>query len=473
MEDDKKKKKKRNKKKKNKQGEATDDVSVSGNGQVSQAAGDVHSDDASSVGNGQVSEACAGARSDAVRDGDGYVNGKRHESNGTESRLLAESEKKWLQREFLQDTLEETIKQLQIEKDVYIQKEATLGVTIKQLQNENDSRIQKEATLHDTIKKMREETDSHIQKEAVLQMENEHLQSEKVLWLQKEVGLEDKIGWLVDEKGTLHSEKTSLQEKVKHLEGDRETWTLKEDSFKGTLATLNDDIARLRAQVSELEQSRNNLVQENQQLMENISSCSCKKNLESVYSTPASDELAKASEHEELNSQVEATCSLVEKLVAENAELVEKVNELYGELNRRSLTVEFTSTTESNTPVVPPEAASVIDPVSVSTEDMSTSDEKLDSPKGVPIKQEMHSNGNVDSEHAALVPELPVSDEVSEIVQIPLDENEVRNLEVSLENDKNAGVPLAEAPLIGAPFRLMSYVARYVSGADLVNKGST
>ena len=74
-----------NKKKKNKQGEATDDVSVSGNGQVSKAAGDVHSDDASSVGNGQVSEACAGARSDAVRDGDGYVNGKRHESNGTES----------------------------------------------------------------------------------------------------------------------------------------------------------------------------------------------------------------------------------------------------------------------------------------------------------------------------------------------------------------------------------------------------
>ncbi|KAM2468456.1 hypothetical protein FF1_010126 [Malus domestica] len=469
MEDDK-KKHKRNKKKKNKQGEATDDVSVSGNGQVSQAAGDVHSDDASSVGNGQVSEAGAGARSDPVRDGDGYVNGKKHESNGTESRLLAESEKKWLQREA---TLEETIKQLQIERDVYIQKEATLKDTVKQLRNENASRIQKEATLHDTIKQMRDETDSHTQKEAGLQMENEHLQSETVLWLQKEVGLEDKIGRLVDEKGTLHLEKTSLQEKFKHLEGDRETWTLKEDLFKGTLTTLNDNIARLQPQVSELEQSRYNLVQENQQLMENISSLQLQiKNLESVYSTPASDELAKASEPEELNSQVEAACSLVEKLVAENAELVEKVNELYGELDRRSLTVELASTTESNTPVVPPETASVIDPVSLSTEDMSTSDEKLDPPKVVPIKQEIHSNGNMDSEHDALVPELPVSDEVSEIVQIPLDENEVRNLEVSLENDKNAGVPLVEAPLIGAPFRLMSYVARYVSGADLVNKGS-
>ncbi|TQD95745.1 hypothetical protein C1H46_018689 [Malus baccata] len=57
---------------------------------------------------------------------------------------------------------------------------------------------------------------------------------------------------------------------------------------------------------------------------------------------------------------------------------------------------------------------------------------------------------------------------VFEIVQIPLDENEVGNLEVSLANDKNAGVPLIEAPPIGAPFWLMSYVARYVCSADLV-----
>ncbi|KAM2045906.1 hypothetical protein ACFX1T_010045 [Malus domestica] len=55
-----------------------------------------------------------------------------------------------------------------------------------------------------------------------------------------------------------------------------------------------------------------------------------------------------------------------------------------------------------------------------------------------------------------------------EIVQIPLDENEVGNLEVSLENDKNAGVQLIEDPPIGAPFWLMSYVARYVCSADLV-----
>ncbi|XP_034218381.1 myosin-9 isoform X4 [Prunus dulcis] len=428
MEDDKKKKKK-NKKKKNKQVETTDNFPVSGNDQVSKdAADDGRLDDVPVTGNGQVPEAVADVCSDAMQDED--ANGNRHESNGTEC-SLAESEKQhWLQREA---TLEETIKQLQKETDLHIQKEATLEDAIKQLRNENDSHIQKEASLEDFIKQLRHENDSHIQKEADQQKEIVQLQSEKDSWLQKE------------------------------------------DSFKEMVAILNDDVAKLRAQVLELEQSRDNFVQENQQLMENSSSLQLQiKNLESVSSTPSSDELPKhALEREDLNSQVEAACALVEKLMAENAELVEKVNELHVELDRRSATVELTSTKTSNITIAPPETASVIDPMSRSNEDMSTSDQKLDSPEVAPIKQEMPSNGSEDSQHVAFVPELPLSDEISEIVQIPLDENEVRNLELSVETDKNAAVPLIDAPLIGAPFRLMSFVARYVSGADLVNQAPT
>lgn len=41
---------------------------------------------------------------------------------------------------------------------------------------------------------------------------------------------------------------------------------------------------------------------------------------------------------------------------------------------------------------------------------------------------------------------------------------------VSGEDEARAGVPLVDAPLIGAPFRLVSFVARYVSGADLAEK---
>lgn len=77
---------------------------------------------------------------------------------------------------------------------------------------------------------------------------------------------------------------------------------------------------------------------------------------------------------------------------------------------------------------------------------------KLDSREAAPIH-----NGKIDSEDSG------------EIVQIPLDDSDVRDLESQpIDSEQNA-VPLSDAPLIGAPFRLMSFVAKYVSGADLVN----
>lgn len=58
-----------------------------------------------------------------------------------------------------------------------------------------------------------------------------------------------------------------------------------------------------------------------------------------------------------------------------------------------------------------------------------------------------------------------------EIVQIPLDENEVGVTKLEDSRSVETGdVPISDAPLIGAPFRLISFVARYVSGADLVDK---
>ncbi|CAL4922497.1 unnamed protein product [Urochloa decumbens] len=59
-----------------------------------------------------------------------------------------------------------------------------------------------------------------------------------------------------------------------------------------------------------------------------------------------------------------------------------------------------------------------------------------------------------------------------EIVPIPLDdiqihEDDPRQPGVDDEIDE---VPFSDAPIIGAPFRLISFVARYVSGADLVNQ---
>lgn len=162
------------------------------------------------------------------------------------------------------------------------------------------------------------------------------------------------------------------------------------------------------------------------------------------------------------------------------------MNELYVELEH-SARGGLPSTTTSNTTVVPVETASTINPMSRFGEDMSTSGQKLDSSEVVPLKVEIHSNGNMDSQqaasmhsngsvdfqHPASVPNSSVSYESSEseIVQIPLDADEIRDLELqSAENVKKEAVSLTDAPMIGAPFRLVSFVARYVSGADLVNK---
>lgn len=159
------------------------------------------------------------------------------------------------------------------------------------------------------------------------------------------------------------------------------------------------------------------------------------------------------------------------------------MNELYVELERHSAKGGL----PLSTAVLPGETAVTINPMPRSSEDMSTSGQKLYSSEVVPHKVEtpsygnmdsqqaasLQSNGNLDIQHPELVPNSPISYESreSEIVQIPLDASEVQDLELQSATEvKNEAVSITDAPLIGAPFRLVSFVARYVSGADLVSK---
>lgn len=69
----------------------------------------------------------------------------------------------------------------------------------------------------------------------------------------------------------------------------------------------------------------------------------------------------------------------------------------------------------------------------------------------------------------------PVTIDSSEIVQIPLTESESQDAEGHQTADENedSSVELSDAPLTGAPIRFISFVARYVSGADLVSRNPT
>lgn len=210
-------------------------------------------------------------------------------------------------------------------------------------------------------------------------------------------------------------------------------------------------------QVAELEESKNNLLLENQQLRENSSSSSASQD------ASAKD---RASENEELKSQIEEAYMLVEKLMAENAELVEKVHMLCVELDRPDTEIKLSEVTG---PDGLTEFVKSSEPES--SEATSISVPELDS-----LEKTLVVNDNSDSIHAKHARDLQlVPDDIEEIVQIPLDDNDVRDLQLqdtkNVENDD--AVPITDAPLIGAPFRLISFFAKYVSGADLVSQNSS
>lgn len=115
-------------------------------------------------------------------------------------------------------------------------------------------------------------------------------------------------------------------------------------------------------------------------------------------------------------------------------------------------------------------------PLPESAEYASVSSPKLNSLEETSVKDNGNSN---DAKHVVGVTSnssLVSADDAGEIVQIPLDDNEIQDIELqdakNVENDADA-VPITDAPLIGAPFRLISFVANFVSGADLVNQSSS
>ncbi|KAK4359565.1 hypothetical protein RND71_021794 [Anisodus tanguticus] len=479
----------------------------------------------------------------------------------------------------LQAIFEEKLKQLAQEKDASLLRESILDERIKQLQNENNNHMQKEAgqlTLDEAkkdqgrgftlfcnpqasfeekimqlqkeisslrrqeaiqeekIRQLHMEKDLYLQKEAEFEMKNSQLQSEKNSWLQKEAGLEKRNDELVDEVEKLNSKRVmnpevSLEKKVREMEKETENRVQKEKSFREIISNLSGDNALLEAQVKEFEELRTNIVQENQLLKENIQVLQTQvSNLEKSATLPYSPTGSKMNTHEngDLNSEGAATRALVDRLVGENAELVEKVNKLYVELERRGPPMEVSSFLGSDIITRSSEAAHVAnesalgshkmpgavqehevdyatEPKSKPSEAVLQSGERLQPPKD-PIDKAATDHGHVpkidsridvnsseiESDEIVQIPldenEVQSADleaanvdqaseiESDEIVQIPLDENEVQSADLEATNvdQDEEEVPLTNAPLIGAPFRLISFVARYVSGADLVNKNS-
>ncbi|KAK1396748.1 hypothetical protein POM88_006611 [Heracleum sosnowskyi] len=167
------------------------------------------------------------------------------------------------------------------------------------------------------------------------------------------------------------------------------------------------------------------------------------------------------------------------KLLLENAELAEKLN---AERDRPGTMAELSSADCSGPvastvkPAHNDEQSSVISDSTNQTAERVLSvpaaeylAPKPDSVAGTLAKLAGEVVNNASSECEPLLKEKTTPVENGEI---PEEENEVSGTNLLLEDsssDETTLVPISDAPLIGAPFRFISFMARYVSGADLVN----
>ncbi|XP_033143664.1 myosin-9 isoform X14 [Brassica rapa] len=357
--------------------------------------------------------------------------------------------------------LEKMVADLRTQNEAHIEKEGLLEERLEHLKTENEAHIQSEALLEERLLHLRTENEAYIQKQAQLEERLLHLRTENETLKQNEEKLEErhvqyktkndvlvhemsstevKMRELLDERSTFSQKEASLEKKLQQLQHDEESSTAAaEKSSIEMISSLNNEIGTLRAQVMKLEESRSNLQEQNNSLVETVSSLQVQRENH--------DNNVKGASEEELNSQIEAACTLVEKLITENAELVEKVNELCIQLNQSQRA--FAS---------PPESLAI-------------EVQKSDALEEIPIHDEMiRIDDSGDIETALL--ERNLSEETVPVSVNPNGEIDVESqVAVAGEAEEvSGGVPLVDAPLIGAPFRLVSFVARYVSGADLAEK---
>ena len=101
-------------------------------------------------------------------------------------------------------------------------------------------------------------------------------------------------------------------------------------------------------------------------------------------------------------------------------------------------------------------------------ESLSIEVQKSDALEEIPIHDEMIRIDDSGDMETALV-ERNLTEETVPVSVNPNGEIDVESqVAVAGEAEEvSGGVPMVDAPLIGAPFRLVSFVARYVSGADL------
>ncbi|XP_072997797.1 uncharacterized protein [Typha latifolia] len=332
--------------------------------------------------------------------------------------------------------------------------------------------------LHEVIKQLEDEKNLWLQKEINLEEKLERLQSKVDFCLQNTTFLEEKLNKLQVENDSLVQEEAILADKVKSIEGIKDSWTLKETSIRETISELEEVNRTLKMQVKELEESRSTVVKENQSLCERLSTVESRiENLEtrtvSEETTEADgpklngldskqDQSALASEHLSRNEHGHYQSALASEHLSRN-EHGHYQSALVAEPFSRYELDEVVTVARASTPTDHGQeyGANMLESESIQSsiqvQQMLSNDQVGGS-----------DDGSMQAAKKQRSDEPMISEEIVTVLdEIQIHEEESQGAAVDMKPEE---VPLSDAPLIGAPFRLISFVAKFVSGADLVNQ---
>ncbi|KAJ8511540.1 hypothetical protein OPV22_001974 [Ensete ventricosum] len=311
---------------------------------------------------------------------------------------------------------------------------------------------------------------------AKLQEQDRGLEYEKTLWFQKQANLEEKIKVLQEEVDLCAQKEAFLEEKLKNVESIKDSLVLAEMSLKERIARVEEASTALDTQVKELQGSRKIFFEENQQLMEKVTGLEQK--IQIIERATSHENLAakmtKLHEDDFSAQQTEASSALFGDQTFGSTELSEKVNEPYTVPEKHG---GYPSGTDLNN-------VEMLDRPSSPSHYVSEFEEKIKDlgetvQPSVELQENFGANNGINDMDSETVdqPGTPPSDEpsTSEPATVPFDEIQIHKEDLTgVKNNEIAeAIPLSDAPLIGAPFRLISFMAKYVSGADLVKQNSS
>lgn len=309
--------------------------------------------------------------------------------------------------------------------------------------------------LHETIKQLEDEKGFWLQKVSTMEGKLEKLQSKVGVHVQNEVILEEKLNSLQSSYDVLIKKEEVLDNKVRCIDNINGTLTHHEALLKERVSGLEETNKALLVQVKVLEEASKNTFEENHMLVKKLDQLDSRlQALEAKVAFNEASMIEKVPENKVMD-QVDLASSQLHQQTVGFTELMNKGNE---QVTKRSLI--------SSEEITPDNFYSQINySLSNAYASNHTEETSMQFPEIATSSSNVHVLADV-NEHQSDGPRTS-----EEIIPVPLDDIQIH------EDDPRQGaddeideVPFIDAPITGAPFRFISFVARYVSGADLVNQ---